>query len=87
MALAISAAPLAVPIQWVYGLRVLNDQTCETLTVGEAADMLGISRSSAYRQLAKPGAKLGPLTPIRIGRRILFGRKQIEAVLAGEVGE
>lgn len=63
---------------------MLNDTPCETLTVGEAADKLGISHSSAYRQLSETG-KLGPLTPIRIGRRIVFGIRQVEAVLAGEV--
>lgn len=55
----------------------------ETYTVGEVADILGISRSSAHRTIARD-QKLGPLTPIRIGKRILFGRKAVEAVLAGE---
>lgn len=83
---------LAVPILRVYVLRVLNDQPsqevpnavtpCETLTVGEAAAKLGISPSGAYRQINETG-KLGPLTPIRIGRRIMFGRRQVETLLAG----
>jgi predicted DNA-binding transcriptional regulator AlpA len=61
---------------------VPKDTPCETLTVAEAADVLGISRSSAHRLIAQTG-KLGPLTPIRIGRRIVFGWRQVELVLAG----
>jgi len=47
-----------------------------TLTVEEAARLLGISRNSAYE-----AARRGELPAIRLGRRILVPRSRLEAML------
>ena len=52
----------------------------KTLTVVEAAKILGIGRNTAYelaRQSKLPGA-------LRLGRRILVSRQAIEAFLEGK---
>ena len=54
-----------------------------TLTVEEAAKLLGIGRQTAYdlaRQMKLPGAR-------RLGRRIVVARKALEAFLDDEVNE
>jgi excisionase family DNA binding protein len=48
------------------------------LTVEEAAELLGLSRSTAY-----DAVRTGDLPSIRIGRRILIPRARLEALLAG----
>ena len=51
-----------------------------TLTVSEAAKLLGIGRQTAYDLVAQgelPGA-------IRLGRRIVVSRKVLEDVLSGD---
>ncbi len=50
-----------------------------TLTVEEAARLLGISRSLAYEAVAA-----GKLPSIRIGRRVLVPRAALERLLDGE---
>lgn len=50
--------------------------TRETLTVGEAALVLGLGRSAAYR-----AAKKGELPALRIGRRYLVPRAALERLL------
>jgi excisionase family DNA binding protein len=47
-----------------------------TYTIQEAADILGLSRASAYR-----AAKRGQIPTLRIGRRILVGRQALINVL------
>ncbi len=54
----------------------------ETLTVEEAAALLGIGRATAYH-LAKNG-RIGPVPVLRFGRRLLIPRAALERVLAGE---
>jgi excisionase family DNA binding protein len=49
-----------------------------TLTVEEAAAILGISRGAAYQ-----AAKQGELPTIRIGRRLLVPIAAIDRMLAG----
>jgi excisionase family DNA binding protein len=51
-----------------------------TLTVEEAAGLLGISRNLAY-SLAREGKLPGAL---RLGGRIVVSRRLIEAVLSGQ---
>jgi excisionase family DNA binding protein len=48
-----------------------------TYTVGEAAQLLGISRNSAYE-----AARRGEIPTIRVGRRILVPRNRLEELLA-----
>lgn len=50
----------------------------ETLTVGEAAKVLGIGRGSAYE-----AAKRGELPVIRLGKRLVVSRTALERLLAG----
>jgi excisionase family DNA binding protein len=50
-----------------------------TLSVPEAARLLGIGRNSAYDAVAR-----GEIPSIRIGKRILVPRKRLESMLAGE---
>jgi excisionase family DNA binding protein len=47
-----------------------------TVTVEEAAQLLGIGRQSAYQ-----AARAGELPTIRLGRRLLVPRAQIERLL------
>ena len=54
-------------------------KTSETLTVPEAAAVLGISRDSAYRAAAR-----GEVPTVRIGRRLLVPRHQLARMLGGE---
>jgi excisionase family DNA binding protein len=51
----------------------------ETVSVEEAASVLGISRRSAYRY-----AKSGQLPVVRLGGRILVPRYRLLELLAGE---
>jgi excisionase family DNA binding protein len=50
----------------------------ETLTVPEAGEILGISRSSAFQ-----AASNGELPVIRIGKRLLVPRAALERMLDG----
>ena len=47
-----------------------------TLTVEEAAQLLGIGRQSAYA-----AARTGELPTIKLGRRLLVPRRQLDAML------
>jgi excisionase family DNA binding protein len=49
----------------------------QTLTVEEAAALLGIGRNSAYQAVAS-----GQLPVLRIGRRLLVPRAALERLLA-----
>ena len=51
----------------------------QTLTVVEAARVLGIARNSAYE-----AARVGLIPTIRIGRRLLVPRAALERLLAGD---
>ena len=50
-----------------------------TVTVEEAAKILGIGRNSTYQAVAR-----GDIPAIRVGRRLLIPRVQIERLLSGE---
>jgi excisionase family DNA binding protein len=50
-----------------------------TVTVEEAAGMLGISRNTAYSLIAQDKIK-----HIRLGKRIVISRIQLEALLSGK---
>ena len=52
-----------------------------TVTVQEAADLVGISRTLAYELIAR-----GELPHLRLGRRILVPRRAIEELLHGDQG-
>ena len=52
----------------------------ETLSVREAASLLGLSRSSAYRAV-----KSGALPIMRLGGRLLVLRRPLERMLDGKV--
>ena len=54
-----------------------NSGDRQTLTVEEAAAVLGIGRNSAYQAVAS-----GQLPVIRIGRRLLLPRAALERLLA-----
>lgn len=53
-----------------------------TLTVGQAAAVLGISRSSAYR-----AARDGALPAISVRGRVLILRSPLEALLHCDLGD
>ena len=59
--------------------RTLVMDERKTLTVVEAANILGIGRNTAY-ELARQGKLPGAL---RLGRRILVSRQALEAFLEG----
>lgn len=50
-----------------------------TYTVTEAADLLGISRSSAYECVRR-----GEIPSLTLGRRVVVPRRALEALLAIE---
>ena len=50
-----------------------------TMTVEEAAHMLGISRSSAYECVRR-----GELRALRLGRRLVVPRDALEQMLGGD---
>lgn len=53
-----------------------NDSEPWTLTIPEAAKMLGISRASAYQAAAR-----GEIPTVRFGRRILVARAALDEML------
>jgi excisionase family DNA binding protein len=59
----------------------MKDERRLTLTVMETAELLGLSRASAYE-----GVRNGQIPSLRIGKRILIPRSALEAKLA-EVGK
>lgn len=50
-----------------------------TMTVEEAAEVLGISRTSAYECVRR-----GELRAVRLGRRLVVPRLVVEQMLTGE---
>jgi excisionase family DNA binding protein len=59
-------------------MREVTDQPA-TITITEAARLLGISRASAYA-----AAHRGELPVLRLGRRLVVPRKALERQLAGD---
>ena len=56
----------------------VNRQEPATLTVEQAAEMLGVSRNSAYAGVAR-----GELPVIRVGKRLLIPRAALQRKLEG----
>lgn len=52
---------------------------CMTCTVAEAAELLGISRGTAYEYV-----RAGELPSVRLGRRLMVPKHRLEALLNGE---
>jgi excisionase family DNA binding protein len=63
------------------GHEVTMDEPGVTLTVGEAAKLLRLSRAFIYELVAR-----GELPSIRLGRRIVIPRIAIERILSDSVG-
>ena len=59
-----------------------SEPVTATLTVPQAARLLGISRGSGYQ-----AAQLGEIPTIKIGRRLLVPRAALDRMLAGEPPE
>lgn len=59
-----------------------TDEALMTMTVSEAARVLGISRSSAYECVRR-----GELRAVRLGRRLVVPRSAVTALLEGLQGE
>ena len=55
---------------------------CATVSIEEAATVLGISRALGYES-----ARRGDIPVIRIGRRLVVPKDRLEALLAGEASE
>lgn len=53
-----------------------------TMSVAEAADVLGISRALAYELVAR-----GELPSLRLGRRIVVSRRALVAMVEGAGAE
>ncbi|MFZ0147019.1 MAG: helix-turn-helix domain-containing protein [Xanthobacteraceae bacterium] len=66
----------------MHQVRILADRWREldTLTVDEAAEILRISRSSAYKAV-----RSGEIPCVRVARRFIIPRAAIERLLAGAV--
>ena len=62
--------------------NIAQSQTVErlTYTVDEAAQLLGISRNSAYEAVRR-----GEIPIIRVGRRLLVPRSRLETLLDGQI--
>lgn len=61
-------------------MQVQDKPQALTLTVPEAAMVLGISRALAYE-----AARTGDLPTIRFGRRLVVPRAALDRVLAGDI--
>ena len=82
LAVAGSARIGGVPVMFAGACRtweVAMDRW--TVTVEEAAQMLGISRSSAYECVRR-----GELRALRLGRRLVVPRSALEELLGGTPG-
>jgi excisionase family DNA binding protein len=66
--------PTTVPLAG----RALGDQRRATVTVLEAAEILGVGRNQAYE-----GVKNGQIPVIRIGKRLLVPMAALERMLQG----
>lgn len=53
-----------------------------TITVAEAAKLLGISRGACYEAV-----RVGQIPSLRIGRRLLVPRHRLEAMIDGQDDE
>lgn len=60
----------------------MTSPECLTITVEDAARLLGISRNSAFRAV-----RSGELPAIRIGRRLLVPRDRVVAMLGVAASE
>lgn len=58
---------------------IVPDDLAPTMTVEEAAELLGVSRSSGYR-----AAAVGEIPTIRIGRRLLVPTKKLLTLLGAD---
>ncbi len=56
-----------------------DSQERKTLTIDEAAKLLGVGRNQAYE-----AARRGEIPTLRIGRRLLVPRAAFERMLNGE---
>lgn len=61
---------------------ILMEQEKQTLTIDEAAKVLGVGRNKAYE-----AAHRGEIPTIRIGKRILVLREPFKRMLAGAPAE
>jgi len=52
-----------------------------TWTIPEVAEILGIARNTAYELAARDEL---PVRTIRLGRRVLVSKKELEAFLGGD---
>ena len=59
-----------------------NDNEKLTLTVAEAAKLLGISRGTAYECV-----RTGEIPSVNFGRRVLVPRRRLEALLNDDSAE
>ena len=59
--------------------KKVHADDCRTISVPEAARMLGISRNAGYEAV-----KNGDLPSIKIGRRVVVPKTAFEKLLAGE---
>jgi excisionase family DNA binding protein len=59
----------------------MADQECLTLSVPEAAQLLGVSRALAYQLVAR-----GELPSLRLGKRLVIPRHVIDALLSSCTG-
>jgi len=59
-----------------------GELSCHTLTVPEAARLLGISRNAAYE-----AATRGELPCLRIGRRLLVSKQGLLAMIESASGD
>ena len=57
-------------------------EKCQTLTVPEAGQLLGIGRNAAYQGVAN-----GEIPVLRIGKRLVVPRAALERMLANVTGE
>jgi excisionase family DNA binding protein len=64
-----------------YERQNMNNTEPATLSVAQAARLLGVSRAVVYEAVKGPGASI---RAIRLGRRIVIPRVSLEATLSGD---
>lgn len=55
----------------------MTDKKDKAYTISELCDQFQISKPTLYEWI-----KMGKITPIKIGRRVFFNRKEVEALLS-----
>ena len=66
---------------WIIEVRAMNNIKPRLMSVKETASYLGISPKTIRNRLGRKAVKPFPVTPKRIGRRVLFDVRDLDAYI------